>query len=143
MEVYYSSKDAETINIANMMEHAIFAARQIEMLIFGDYRKRIKVRLFTDSESTLESIASLKQIERNTLRQTVVNLKERLVDGDIYSYSWLPTKNMWADIMTKEMKLPSSLEDVILKNVMDLPKPLVNEVKAVGTKIHMMNIRNR
>ena len=50
---------------------------------------------------------------------------------------------MWADMMTKEMKLPSSLEDVILKNVMDLPKPLVKEVKAVGTKICMMNIRNR
>ena len=55
------------------------------MLIFGDYRKRIKVQLFTDSESTIESIASLKQIERKTLRQTVVDLKERLVEGDIYS----------------------------------------------------------
>ena len=74
---------------------------------------------------------------------TVVDLKERLVDRDIYSYSWLPTKDMWADMMTKEMKLPSSLEDVIMKNVMDLPKPLVNEVKAVGTEICMTNIRNR
>ena len=45
--------------------------------------------------------------------------------------------------MTKEMKLPSSLEDVIMNNVMDLPKPLVNEVKTVGTEIHMTNIRNR
>ena len=67
----------------------------------------------------------------------VVDLKERLVDGDIYSYSWLPTKDIWADIMTKEMKLPSSLEDVIVKNVMDLPKPLVNEVKGVRTEICM------
>ena len=57
---------------------------------------------------------------------TVVDLKERLVDGDVNSYSWLPTKNMWADMMTKEMKLLSSLEDVISKNVMDLPKPLIN-----------------
>ena len=73
----------------------------------------------------------------------MVYLKERLVDGDVYSYSWLPTKNMWADMMTKEMQLPLSLEDVILKNVMDLPKPLVNEVRAVGTEICMMNIRNR
>ena len=92
----YSSKDAETINISKMMEDAIFAARQLEMLMFGDYKKRIKVRLFTDSEATLESIASSKQIERKTLRLTVTDLKERLVDGDIYSYSWLPTKSMWA-----------------------------------------------
>ena len=47
----------------------------------------MKVRLFTDSEATLESIASLKQIERKTLRLTVTDLKKRLIDGDIYSYS--------------------------------------------------------
>ena len=70
-----------------MMEDAIFAARQLEILMFGDFKKRMKVRLFTDSEATLESIASSKQIERKTLRLTVTDLKERLVDGDIYSYS--------------------------------------------------------
>ena len=64
--VCYSSKDAETINIAKMMEDAVFAVRQEKILIFGEYRRRIKVRLFTDSEATLESIASLKQIERKT-----------------------------------------------------------------------------
>ena len=55
--VCYSSKDAETINISKMTEYAIFAARQLEILIFGDYKKRMKVRLFTDLEATLESIA--------------------------------------------------------------------------------------
>ena len=64
------------------------------------------MRLFTDSETTLKSIASSKQIERKTLRLTVVELKERLVDGEIYSYSWLPTQSMWADMMMKEMRLP-------------------------------------
>ena len=81
--VCYSSKDVETINISKMMDDAVYAARQVETLYFGDYRKRIKVRLFTDSEATLESIASSKRIERKTLRLTVVDLKERLVDGDI------------------------------------------------------------
>ena len=71
-----------------MMEDAIFAARQLEILMFGDYRKRIKVRLFTDSEAILESKASSKQIERKTLRLTVTDLKERLLYGDIYSYSY-------------------------------------------------------
>ena len=59
------------------------------------------------------------------------------------SYAWLPTKEMWADVMTKEMKIPLALEDVITKNVMDLPQPLVNEVKALGSEICMTNIRNR
>ncbi len=100
------------------------------------------MRLFTDSEATLESIASSKQIERKALTLNVVDLKERLVDGDVHSYSWLPTKSMWADMMTKEMQLPPALEDVFLKNDLDLPQPLVNEVKAVGTEIRMTNIRN-
>ena len=82
--VCYSSKDAETINVARMVEDPIFATRQIEILMFRDYRRRLKVRLFTDSEATLESIASSKQIERKTLRLTVVDLKERLIDREIY-----------------------------------------------------------
>ena len=76
--VCYSLKDAETINIVKMMEDAVFAARQVEILTFGDYRKRIKVRLFTDSKATLELIALSKQIERKTLRLTVVDLKKDL-----------------------------------------------------------------
>ena len=66
--------------MATMMEDAVYTARQVEILIFGNYWRRIKIRLFTDSEATLESIASSKQIERKTLRMTVVDLKERLVD---------------------------------------------------------------
>ena len=103
------------------MEDAVYASRQLEMLLFGEYKKRIKVCLFTDSESTLESIASSKQIERKTLRQTIVDLKERLVDGDIQSYSWLPTQDMMADMMTKEMKIPFNLEEVIMRNTLHLP----------------------
>ena len=95
-----------------------------------------------DSEAILESIASSKQIDRKTLRLTVVDLKERLVDGDIYSYARLPMENMWADILTKDMRLLSDLEDVFLKNVINLPKTTVNKVKAVGTEMRMSNIRN-
>ena len=108
--VCYSYKDAETINLGILMEDTVYASRQLELLLFGEYRKRIKVILFTDSESTLESIASSKQIERKTLRQTVVDLKERLVDGDVHSFSWLRTQVMMADLMTKEMRVPINLE---------------------------------
>jgi len=80
--------------MATMIEDAIYTARQVEILLFGDYRRRMKVRLFTESEATLESIASSKQIDRKTLQMTVVDLKERLVDGEVFSYSWLPTEKM-------------------------------------------------
>ena len=74
--------------MSKMMDDAIYAARQVETLYFGDYNRRIKLRLFTDSEPTLELIASSKQVERKTLRPTILDLKERLVDRDIHSYSW-------------------------------------------------------
>ena len=126
-----------------MVDDAIFTARHVEILLFGDYRKRIIVHLFMDYKATLESIALSKQIDRKILRLTVTDLKERLVEEDIKSYSSLSTDNMWVDILTKEMSLPPSLEDVILKNIMDLPKTLVNQVKAVRTELRMHNIHNR
>ena len=125
------------------MDDAIFAARQIETLYYGDYKRRIKVRLFTDSEPTLESIVSSRQVERKTLRPTILDLKERLVDRDIMSYSWLPTQDMLADVLTKEMQIPQAIEDVIFKKEISISQPLVNEVKAVGTEIRMVNICNR
>ena len=64
--VYHSSKDAKTLNVSRMVFDGIFIARQVEILLFGDYRKRIKVKLFPDSEATLESIASSKQIHKKT-----------------------------------------------------------------------------
>ena len=45
-----------------MVDDAGLTVRQLELLLYGDISNRIPVYLFTDSESTLESIASSKQI---------------------------------------------------------------------------------
>ena len=58
-----------------MVDDATFAARQQELLLYGDYKGRIPVKLFTDSESTLELIALSKQVERKTLRMMVREMK--------------------------------------------------------------------
>ena len=141
--VCHSSKDAETLNMTRLVDDATFAARQLELMMYGEYKKRIPVMLFTDSESTLESIASSKQVVNKSLRMTVCGLKDKLLDGEVLSYAWLPTKSMWADVLTKEMKLPAAVELVLTKNVMDLPNASINEVKAFGTEVRMQNIRNR
>ena len=90
----------------------------------------------------MESIVSSKQIEWKTLRKTVVDLKERLVEGDILSYAWLPTERMWADLLTKEKRLLQDIEDVFERNTMDLGDSYINEVKDFGPEIRMVNIRN-
>jgi len=126
-----------------LVDDAMFAARQLELLLYGDYQKRIPVRLFTDSESTLESVASSKQVVNKSLRMMVRELKDKLVDREVLSYAWLPTEHMWADILTKEMKIPEGLEKVLVDNIMVLPKTNINEVKAFDMEVRMENIRNR
>ena len=65
----------------------------------------IPINLFTDSEGTLESIASTKQVDRKSLHMVIQGLKERLVDGKIKSYQWIPTGLMWTDALTKKMEM--------------------------------------
>ena len=100
--VCHSSKDAETLNLIRMVDDAVLASRQLELLLYGDIMNRIPVHLFTDSGSTLESIASSKQIATKTLRNIITDLKQRLIDDEVSSYAWLPTDSMWADILTNE-----------------------------------------
>ena len=103
----------------------------------------ILIRLFTDSESTLKSVASSKQIVKKTLRPFIMDLKEILLSGEITSIAWLPTKDMWADLLTKETKIPKALEDILARNDIKIENAFINEVKAHGYEVRMSNIRNR
>ena len=73
--VCHSSKDAETLNLMQMVDDAVLTARQLELLLYRDIMNRIPVYLFTDSESTLELIASLKQIATKTLKNVIMGLR--------------------------------------------------------------------
>ena len=78
--------------MTKMIDELVYMSRHVEILLYGDYRKRMNVRILTDSEPTLESIASTKQVERKALRMVVQEMKEKLRDGDISSYQWVSTK---------------------------------------------------
>ena len=122
---------------------ALCIAKQVEILLFGDYRKRLPVRIMTDSEPTLESIASTKQIERKGLRMTVQEMKEKLKEGEIKSYQWLSTKEMWADGLTKEMEMAEGLRKLLKEGKCEIVKEEVNKVVCENEKIKLFNIRNR
>ena len=51
--------------------------------------------------------------------------------------------NMWTDLLTKENKLMEALEDILIKNVIDIEDTFINEVKAHGQEVRMTNIWNR
>ena len=95
--VCHSSKDAETLNLLTMVEDSVYAASQLEQMLYGDVLRRIPICLFTDSESTLESVTSSKQIVTKTLRTVIMDLKERLLSREITTIAWLLTRYMWAD----------------------------------------------
>ena len=51
-----------------------------------------------------------------------------LWDKKIDSYQWLPTHEIWADVLTKGMKMLAGLESALLDNVLDLPGEMINIV---------------
>ena len=137
------SKDAETLNLAKLVDDSVFLARQLEILLFGSYSKSISVKLYTDSEPTLESIASTRPVETKRLRNQVQELKDVLIDKEIECYGWLSSKDMIADMLTKEMKMNDDIGELLLNNNFHIKNPEVNLVKAIDDELKMFNIRNR
>ena len=141
--VCHSSKDAETLALSKLIDEAVYTGKQVEILLFGDYKMRIPVRIITDSEPTLENIASTRQIERKGLRMTVQEMKEKLIEGEVKSYQWLSTKEMWADGMTKEMEMADGLRKLLQSGKCEIRKEEVNKVVYENKEVKMLNIRNR
>ena len=139
----HSSKDAETLALSKMIDEATYTARQIETLMYGDYDQRIPVKIFTDSEPTLESVASTKQIERKSLRMTVQELKEKLMQGEVSLYQWISTTDMWSDGLTKEVDMADGLERMLKTGKCMLEDKEVNKVIYKDQEIRMLNIRNK
>ena len=126
-----------------MIDELTYMARHVEILLYGDYRKRMNVRILTDSEPTLESIASTKQIERKGLRMVVQEMKDKLRDGEIDSYQWVSTKQIWADGLTKEMPMTDGVRNLLKNGKCDMVPEDTNKVICQDDEIKMLNIRNR
>merc|ERR1712112_675979 len=141
--VCHSSKDAETLAMTKMIDELVYMARHVEILLYGDYKRRMNLRIFTDSEPTLESIASTKQIDRKQLRMVVQDMKEKLREGDITSYQWISTKDIWADGLTKEKTMTDGVRKLLKEGECEMMIENINKVICEEEEIKMLNIRNR
>merc|ERR1712115_457776 len=103
-----------------MIDELVYMSRHVEISLYGDYRKRMNVRILTDSEPTLESIVSTKQVERKALRMVVQEMKEKLRDGDISLYQWVSTKSIWADGLTKKMSMTEGMRSLLNEGKCDM-----------------------
>ena len=70
-------------------------------------------------------------------------MKEKLVDGEIMAYQWIPTKEMWSDGLTKEMEMAEGVRSLMKTGRCEIRKEEVNKVICEKNEIRMKNIRNR
>ena len=87
-------------------------------------------------------VCSIFKANRNRDSKTSYNRFERKIVewGDYFDCL---ASHMWADLLTKETKLPKALEDILTKNIMKIENATINEVKAHGHEVRMSNIQNR
>ena len=78
--VCHSSKDAETLNLLTMAEDSVYAANQLEQMLYGDILRRIPICLFTDSESILED-TSINEVKAHGQEVRMTNIQIRIRPG--------------------------------------------------------------
>ena len=116
VKVCHSAKAAETRNVLKVVDDSLYFAAQINQILF-DTRGFLPVKIFTDSRPLLESLGSSKQVEERLMRNVIADLKEKLEEGAMESYCWLPTTRMIADALTKESKDMGLLRDIVRENI--------------------------
>ena len=82
-----------------MVDTTVYLLHQLSILLFDNVKKEFLLDYRKDSLPLLECIASSKQVD---LRNTIVDLKQNLIDGEVSLYSWIDNKSMTADVLTKE-----------------------------------------
>jgi hypothetical protein len=94
--------------------------------------------------SHFESIGSIHQVEEKMLRKEVTDMKNKLYDGYIDSFSWLDGEcDMVADVLTKEIRMNKDLDDIVLKNRFCSCQREDNIVWCMGREIWIANKCNK
>ena len=65
------------------------------------------------------------------------------MEGDVKSYQWILTKEMWSDGMTKEMEMAEGLRKLLQTGICVIKKEEVIKVVYENYEVKMVNIRNR
>ena len=102
-QVCHSTKEAETRAIDKTTDDAIFLARMLKEIFTGvKSAEQIPVYICTDSHPLKDSLYSTRQVERKTVRHVVQSLKDNLARKEVEMFKWVDTKEMIADLLTKD-----------------------------------------
>ena len=137
-QVCHSAKDAETRDIVKLIDTSRFMTNQIEEMLF-EKKKKIPIKIFSDSIPTLESITSTKQVEQRLLRNCYTDLNDRLTNGEVECFVWLDTDDMVADILTKQAKENVDIIDIVRVNIFRMARTEDNKVSCNQDEITITN----
>ena len=138
-----SVKDAETRSFSLNAENGTHFSKMIERLHFGDVKGRLPVRCFTDNKPLLETIASTKSPVNKDLNDVIRYLKDKLSWQEVTSYSWLPTKRMVSDFLTKQMKPGGEVWDIFRHGKWEDGSTRYNIVQKKGHEFTLSNPTNK
>ena len=72
-----------------------------------------RIVVCSDSKSLTESLSSTKQVSEGPLRPNIKQLKDFRDHGEVTEFKWVPTRDMLADILTKQRVDPAILVRVL------------------------------
>lgn len=105
IRVCHSAKDAETRAMDLVAHDAVFIAKAIYQIFTGERNGQLEVTLKTDSQSTIDSLHSTKQVEAKNLRSTIQCLKDLIATREIQRVDWVASEDCHADILTKRQEV--------------------------------------
>ena len=96
------------------LDDAIYFARLIKEIYTGvKSLDQIPVIVYTDSKPTIESIHSTRQVDRKTVRHVIQSMKDALDRGEVSEFKYANTKEMLADVLTKDSVKNTELHDTV------------------------------
>jgi hypothetical protein len=126
------------------LEDVEFFSLQLKQILFkDDVEYRVPIKVFVDSRPLLESIGSVHQVENKLLRNNITIMKNTLYEGTVFSYSWLDSNEMLADIFTKDVLKTADLMALIKDNVFLRAQNKDNLVVCVSGEIKFLNKTNK
>ena len=101
-------KTAETHAMMNAISEAVYVRDVLKQAI----GTKVKIKVFTDSNSLRDSIHSTNLAQNKMVRLTIASIKQLLSEGDVNRILWVPTKFQLADILTKKGVCPDLLRSM-------------------------------
>ena len=97
-------------------DSAVDIARIFKQITTGKKgRSQLKVSMKSDSKGLQDTLNSTRQIEERYLRPIIQSIKDMIVRKEIGNVDWVPSKECYADVLTKKSAAGSEEVLEILK----------------------------